>query len=165
MTSKLALLGGPKTRQHPFPSHPVIGDEEKRAVAEVLESGKLSSFLAVPGEYFLGGEKVREFERKFAEYHGVRFAVSFNSATAALHAAVAATGVRPGEEVIVPPLSFTSTAKTQLPLIAKKSKPLSAPLMSIVRKPFLPKVPTTTFSNFSWCALFSDNVDSFSSII
>jgi len=114
MSSKLALFQGPKTRQRPFPPHPIIGEEEKRAVMEVLNSARLSTFLAVPGEYFLGGTKIKEFEKRFAEYHSVRCAVAFNSATAALHAAVVAVGVEPGQEVIVPPYTFTSTATSAL---------------------------------------------------
>ena len=54
----LALLEGKKVREKPFPPHPIIGEEEKRAVMGVLESGKLSTFIAQPGEYFLGGEKM-----------------------------------------------------------------------------------------------------------
>lgn len=111
--SRLALLGGEPVRKEPFPPHPIIGEEEKRAVSAVLESGKLSTFIAAPGEHFLGGEKVRAFERRFAEYHGVKHAVAFNSATAALHAAVVAT-VEPEHEVIVPPTTFTSTATCAL---------------------------------------------------
>lgn len=114
MTTKLALLGGSPVRSKPFPAHPVIGEEEKRAVLEVLESGRLSTFIASPGEYFLGGKKIKEFERHFAEYHGVEHAVAFNSATAALHAAIVGVGVEPGEEVIVPPYTFTSTATCAL---------------------------------------------------
>lgn len=114
MKNTLALLGGHKIRAYPFPPHPVIGEEEKRAVMEVLESGRLSSFLAVPGEYFLGGRKIREFEKRFADYHGVEYAVAFNSATAALHAAVVAVGVAPSQEVIVPPFTFTATATSVL---------------------------------------------------
>jgi perosamine synthetase len=114
MTSKLALLGGTPVRSKPFPPYPIIGDEEKQAVLEVLDSGKLSTFLAVPGEYFLGGKKIKEFERRFAKYHGVEYVVAFNSGTAALHAAVVAVGVQPGEEVIVPPYTFTSTATCAL---------------------------------------------------
>ncbi|MBV9157458.1 MAG: DegT/DnrJ/EryC1/StrS family aminotransferase, partial [Acidobacteriaceae bacterium] len=105
---------GNAIRTKSFPPHPIIGEAEKKAVLEVLESGKLSTFLAVPGEYFGGGKKIREFEKRFADYHGVRYAVAFNSATAALHAAVVATGVQPGEEVIVPPYTFTSTASSVL---------------------------------------------------
>jgi perosamine synthetase len=110
MNTMLALAGGIPIRSRPFPPHPIIGDEEKKAVLEVLESGKLSTFLAAPGEYFLGGTKIKEFERTFAAYHGVRNAIAFNSATAALHAAVVAVGVEPCQEVIVPPYTFTSTA-------------------------------------------------------
>ena len=110
MAGKLALLGGNKVREKPFPPHPTIGEEEKRAVMQVLESGKLSTFIASPGEHFLGGEKIRQFERDFASYHGLKYAVAFNSATSALHASVAACGVKAGEEVLVPPYTFTSTA-------------------------------------------------------
>jgi perosamine synthetase len=113
MTS-LALLDGRPLRSKPFPPHPIIGEEEKEAVLDVLSSGRLSTFIASPGEYFLGGKKIREFESHFAHYHGVKFAVAFNSATAALHAAVVAVGVEPGEEVIVPPYTFTSTATCAL---------------------------------------------------
>lgn len=114
MTMRLALLGGEPVRSKPFPAHPVIGEEEKRAVLNVLESGRLSTFIAAPGEYFLGGKTIKEFEKRFAEYHGVEHAVAFNSATAALHAAVVGTGVEAGEEVIVPPYTFTSTATCAL---------------------------------------------------
>lgn len=111
---KLALLGGTPVRTNPFPHHPIIGEEEKRAVMEVLDSGRLSTFVAAQGEYFLGGKKIKAFEQHVADYHGVAFAVAFNSATAALHAAVVAVGVEPGEEVIVPPYTFTSTATCAL---------------------------------------------------
>lgn len=114
MAAKLALLGGSPVRSKPFPAHPVIGADEKRAVLEVLESGRLSTFIASPGEHFLGGKNIKEFERCFAEYHRVEHAVAFNSATAALHAAVVGVGVEPGEEVIVPPYTFTSTATCAL---------------------------------------------------
>ncbi len=110
----LAMHGGKPVRARPFPAHPVIGEEEKRAVMEVLESGRLSTFIAAAGEYFNGGQKIKEFERQFAQYHGVEYAIAFNSATAALHAAVVATGVEPGAEVIVPPYTFTSTATCAL---------------------------------------------------
>lgn len=111
---KLAIFGGKKTRDRPFPKHPIITQDEKNAVLEVLDSGNLSTFIASPGEQFLGGKKIREFENKFAEYIGVRYAVAFNSATSALHAAVVSVGVQPGEEVIVPPYTFTSTATSVL---------------------------------------------------
>lgn len=114
MPEKLALLGGPKTRDRPFPPYPIIREEEKKAVLEVLEEGRLSTFIAAPGEHFLGGKRIRQFEKDFAEYHETKYAVAFSSATAALHAAVVAVGVRPGEEVITTPYTFTSTATCAL---------------------------------------------------
>jgi len=110
----LAILGGKKIREIPFPKHPIIGEEEKKQVLEVLESGNLSTFIAAPGENFLGGKKIREFEDEFAKKFGTKFAVTFNSASSALHAAVVSVGVNPGEEVIVPPYTFTSTATSVL---------------------------------------------------
>jgi perosamine synthetase len=114
MSNGLAVFGGRPIRSKPFPPHPIIGAEEKRAVLRVLESGKLSTFIASPGEYFLGGVKIREFEQRFCEHHGLRYAIAFNSATAALHAAVVAVGVKPGQEVVTTPYTFTSTATCAL---------------------------------------------------
>jgi len=111
---KLAIKGGSKTRITLFPKHPIIGDEEKNQIAEVLNSGNISTFVASPGEHFLGGKKIREFEEKFAAKMDTKYAVTFNSASSALHAAVVAVGVEPGQEVIVPPITFTSTATSSL---------------------------------------------------
>jgi perosamine synthetase len=114
MEEKLALFGGKPVRSKPFPPHPIIGGKEKKAALQVLDSGRLSTFIASPGKHFLGGEKIREFEDIFAEYHSVEYAVAFNSATAALHAAVVACNVEPLKEVVVPPYTFTSTATCAL---------------------------------------------------
>ena len=92
----------------------MIGDEERNQILEVLNSGNISTFVASPGEHFLGGKKIREFEENFAAKMGTKYAVAFNSASSALHAAVVAVGVQPGEEVIVPPTTFTSTATSAL---------------------------------------------------
>jgi len=64
---KLALKGGQPVRTSPFPAWPVLGDEDKKAVEKVLESGKLTC---------LTGQKVKEFEDKFANYHGVKHAIA-----------------------------------------------------------------------------------------
>lgn len=114
MKGTLALLGGKKARPKPFPPYPVIGPREKKAVLEVLREGRFSTFIAAPGEHFLGGKRIRQFEKEFADYHGVRHAVAFNSATAALHAAVVGVGVQPGDEVVTTPYTFTSTATSVL---------------------------------------------------
>jgi perosamine synthetase len=112
--SILAINGGTKVRNHHFPKHPTITNEEKTAVMDVLDSGNISTFVASPGDNFLGGVKIKEFENNFANFIGTKFAIAFNSASSALHAAVASVGVRPGEEVIVPPYTFTSTATSAL---------------------------------------------------
>jgi len=114
MTFHLAINGGSKIRTKSFSKHPVIGEEEKKQILEVLDSGNLSTFIASPGENFLGGKKIKEFEKKFSEKIGTKYGIAFNSASSALHAAVVSVGVNPGEEVIVPPYTFTSTATSSL---------------------------------------------------
>lgn len=112
--ANLAICGGPKTRLSSFPKHPIIGTEEKKQVLDVLDSGNISTFIASPGENFLGGKKIREFEEKFSQKIGMKYGVAFNSASSALHAAVVSIGVKPGEEIVVPPTTFTSTATCAL---------------------------------------------------
>lgn len=106
----LALVGGKPVRTKPFPAPNQIGEEEKKAVLAVLESGVLSRFLGAWHQDFYGGEKVQAFERAWAEFVGVRHAVSVNSNTSGLFAAVGAAGVGPGDEVIVPPYTMSATA-------------------------------------------------------
>lgn len=107
---KLALLGGDKTIQSPFRKYNPIGAEELRAAREVIESGVLSQFIGAWHEDFYGGPKVREFERDAARYFGVKHAVTVNSWTSGLVAAVGAIGVEPGDEVIVTPWTMSASA-------------------------------------------------------
>lgn len=81
---------------------PDIGEEEIRAVVECLRSGWLTT-----------GPKTKQFEREFATYLGGGDieAISVNSATAGLHLALEALDIGPGDEVIVPTLTFTATAE------------------------------------------------------
>src|SRR5512137_628838 len=80
-------------------ARPAIGQEEISAVTSVLESGMLAS-----------GDRVVEFEKKFADYCGTNHAVAINNGTAALHAALLAADIGPGDEVIVPAFTFVATA-------------------------------------------------------
>ena len=77
--AQLALFGGEAIRKVPFPKHPIITSDEKAAVLEVLDSGNLSTFVASSGEFFLGGKKIKEFEKKFAQKIGYKTIISHRS--------------------------------------------------------------------------------------
>jgi len=109
-SQKLALFGGPKTIQTEFKRYNSIGIEEAQAAKEVIESGILSQFLGAWHEDFFGGPKVKEFERRCESYYGVKHAVTVNSWTSGLIAAVGAIGIEPGDEVIVTPWTMCATA-------------------------------------------------------
>ena len=87
-----------------------IGNEEISAANKVLESGCLSSFIGSWCEDFHGGEQVQAFEHEIADYFGARHAITFNSLTSGLIAAVGAIGIEPGDEVIVSPWTMSATA-------------------------------------------------------
>jgi dTDP-4-amino-4,6-dideoxygalactose transaminase len=92
-----------------MPFHvPEIGDDEIRSVVETLRSGWLTT-----------GPKVKTFEEDFRKYIGTRHAVAVNSGTAALHLALEAIGIGPGDEVIVPTMTFTATAEVVVYLGAR----------------------------------------------
>jgi dTDP-4-amino-4,6-dideoxygalactose transaminase len=78
---------------------PAVGEEEIAAVAETLRSGWLTS-----------GPRTSELERRFAGYTGARHALAVSSGTAALHLALAAAGIGPGDEVITTPITWPATA-------------------------------------------------------
>jgi dTDP-4-amino-4,6-dideoxygalactose transaminase len=109
-TTQLALFGGPKTIKVPFKRYNSMGPEEVSAAKEVVESGILSQYIGRWGEDFLGGPKVREFERMCEAYFGVKHAVTVNSWTSGLITAVGAIGIEPGDEVIVSPWTMCASA-------------------------------------------------------
>ncbi len=82
---------------------PVLGEEELQAIKRVLESGILAH-----------GPEVEAFEKEFAEYVGVDYAVAVSSGTAALDLLLKAIGVREGDEVVTTPFTFISTANAIL---------------------------------------------------
>ena len=112
--SQLALLGGTPVIANEPPSYSSMGEAEKAAVGKVIDSGCLSGFFGSPGPEFLGGPKVREFEAAWAARFGVKHAVSVNSNTSGLIAAMGAIGLSPGDEVIVPPWTMSATAVSPL---------------------------------------------------
>lgn len=103
---KLAIHGGTPVRTAPFPHWPVWGKEEEQALLEVLHSGR----------WGIGGDKVAEFEAAFARFQDARYGVCVTNGTAALEIALRAAGVRPGDEVIIPPYTFVATATACLAL-------------------------------------------------
>ena len=107
---KLAIHGGPRTNTKSFKRYTPIGKEEVEAAKAVVESGVLSQFLGAWHEDFYGGPKVQEFERVCETYFGVKHAVTVNSWTSGLIAAVGAIGIEPGDEVIVSPWTMSASA-------------------------------------------------------
>ncbi|MHB8170513.1 MAG: DegT/DnrJ/EryC1/StrS family aminotransferase [Thermincolia bacterium] len=87
---------------------PIIGDEEIQGVTEVLRSGELAA-----------GRYVTRFEESFGKYLGAAHAVAVSSGTTALHTALTALGIGPGDEVLTTPFSFIATANSVLYVGAK----------------------------------------------
>jgi len=106
----LALMGGGKLINKEFTYYNSIGKEEVEAAKKVVESGILSKFVGVWGDDFFGGPKVQEFERKCEQYFGVKYAITVNSWTSGLIAAVGAIGIEPGDEIIVSPFTMCASA-------------------------------------------------------
>ncbi len=102
-------LGNSKISKY-FKPHNSIGREEAAAVRSVMRTGELSKFLGSIHPNFLGGKKIREFETEWENYFQVKYAISVNSATSGLIAALGAIGIEPGDEVITTPWTMSATA-------------------------------------------------------
>lgn len=103
---KLAINGGSKTLDDSIKTKwPIITKEDKAAVIRVLDSGILWGVYA---------SEMRALEKEFAEYVGTNYCIAVNSGTAALHCAVAAAGIGPGDEVLTPAFSFVASAVSVL---------------------------------------------------
>ena len=87
---------------------PLLGEEEKRAVLEVLESGMLAQ-----------GKKVEELEQEFAKFIGTKYAIATSNGTTALHTALLAEGIGKNDEVITTPFTFVATANAIMMVGAK----------------------------------------------
>lgn len=106
----LALHGGTPVISDPLTSFKSIGEDEVVAVTDVIRGGVLSAYIGAPGPGFMGGVRVRNFEREAAEYFGVKHAVAVNSWTSGLIAAIGAIGLEPGDEVVTTPWTMAATA-------------------------------------------------------
>ena len=102
---ELALLGGKKSKNKPFPVWPQYDEAERDALMQVLES---RVWWRTPGTRTL------EFEQAFAAYHGAKHGIAVTNGTAAIEVVMAALGIGPGDEVIIPDFTFVATASAVL---------------------------------------------------
>src|SRR5262245_3485252 len=94
---KPALLAGKPVRREPFPSWPRYDQHDEQNLLDVLHCGK----------WFRGnGECVSRFEAAYADLMGAKHCLATANGTSALYASLAAIGIEPGDEVIVPPYTF-----------------------------------------------------------
>jgi perosamine synthetase len=92
---------------------PILGDEERAAVEDVLSSGRLTDAS------YEGGKHVRSFEGKVRTLLGAKHVIAVNSGTAALHTVLLAMGIKAGDEVVIPSFTFVATANVVLACGAK----------------------------------------------
>jgi perosamine synthetase len=114
ISESLAINGGPKVRERPYPPWPVLNEDDVAAVAEVLRSGELTQ---------LTGGAVAAFEEAFATWHEARNCVATSSGTTAIHTVLAALDIGPGDEVIVPAHTFIASAT---PILHQHATPVFA---------------------------------------
>lgn len=98
---RLAIDGGPKAVTNQLQGWPQFDENAIKAVEAVLRSGKVNYWT---------GKRGMEFEKKFAEWQGSKYAISVATGTAALHVALSSLGIGPGDEVIVPSYTFIATS-------------------------------------------------------
>ena len=110
----LAILGGSPVITGELAAYRSMGEAEKEAVNRVIESDCLSGFYGSPGPEFNGGPEVQAFEQAWRARFDVAHAISVNSATSGLFAAMGAIGIGPGDQVIVPPWTMSATAMAPL---------------------------------------------------
>jgi perosamine synthetase len=134
MSNSLAIFGGQPVRERAFRLDPLVDEEEERMVLQAVRDLNFSRYVGSPYPNvevellmtsaeameieadwnFLGGPNVRAFAAEFAARMDVPYAIPVNSATSGISVALGAAGVGPGDEVIVPGISFTATASATL---------------------------------------------------
>ncbi|HSR59027.1 MAG TPA: aminotransferase class I/II-fold pyridoxal phosphate-dependent enzyme, partial [Candidatus Binataceae bacterium] len=107
MASKLALLGGDPIRRRPFTRWPIFDERERSQLEDVLSSANWGGFPSP-------NRKAAEFAEAFARFEGARYVIPTSSGTTALEVALKALEVGPGDEVIVPAITFAATAYAPL---------------------------------------------------
>lgn len=109
-----AIAGGQKSKTTPYGKEQRYGEEELRELKEALDQGTL---------FYASGQKVKQLEREFAEKCGVPYAITCTSGTSAVHAALMAGGISPGEEVITAPITDMGTVS---PILYQGAIPIFA---------------------------------------
>ena len=99
--AKLAIDGGTPVHTTGWPAWPIVDEADVQAVADVVRGGRWAMSV---------GPTVDEFEKAFAQYNGARHAIAVNSGASALHVAMAALDIGPGDEVIVPAYTYIASA-------------------------------------------------------
>lgn len=115
--TRLAIEGGEKVRTTSLPGGKKVGAEELKELADVIESGQMFRW---------GGTKVVQFEKEFAELHGVKHAVASNSGTSSIHTALGMINPAPGDEIITPPITDLGSI---LPIIYQNCIPIFADVL------------------------------------
>ena len=110
----LAINGGEKTRTTSLPDGKKVGTEELKELTDVIESGQLFRW---------GGTKVIQFEKEFAELHGVKHAIASSSGTSSIHVALSMIDPAPGDEIITPSITDIGSI---LPMIYQNCIPIFA---------------------------------------
>ncbi|HNY42402.1 MAG TPA: DegT/DnrJ/EryC1/StrS family aminotransferase, partial [Bryobacteraceae bacterium] len=101
MKEALAINGGEKAVKAKLAGWPQFTEKAIQEVEAVLRSGKVNYWT---------GKRGMEFEKRFAEWQGSKFAISVATGTAALHVGLASLGIGPGDEVIVPSYTFIASS-------------------------------------------------------
>ena len=112
MSDKLAIFGGEPVRKESYPKWPIFTEKDKQDLVVVLDDGRMTSIT---------GPKVKEFEEKFANKFGVKYALAAASGVTAIHLALASLEIGPGDEVLVPAHTFIGTA---IPVLMANAIPI-----------------------------------------
>lgn len=115
--NKLAIKGGKPVRTKGWPEWPIYDHTEIEGVLEVMKSRcwcSLPYIFEGKGKRFEEESKVKQLEKEFAKYHDAEHGIAVNGGSTALLLSYAAAGIGPGDEVIMPPVTFVSTATAAL---------------------------------------------------
>ena len=111
---KLSIFGGNRIIKYNFKKFNTINKSEIDAAIKVLKSGNLSNFLGTKSKNFYGGNNVKKLENAFKSYFNVKFAISVNSWTSGLIAAIGSLDIEPGDEIILPTWTMSACASAIL---------------------------------------------------